>query len=165
MALLSAAPFTPFGPEVAARPVPTWVYQALLGNDVVYWALTKVARSALMNAFDAREELRTGISDPEMAFVTDLIDGFLPARKRISGLKNEIAAVDPEVTYDLENITAPTLVVHARDDRLNPFAIGESIAARLPTATFNSLDTGGHLLLGHHQTLKEDITVLFSDPH
>ena len=36
MMLLSSAPFTPFMPVVEDRPIPTWAYSALLGNDVVY---------------------------------------------------------------------------------------------------------------------------------
>ena len=58
MMLSSSAPFTPFRPVVEDRPIPTWAYSALLGNDVFYWVLTKVARGQLEEAFDARADLR-----------------------------------------------------------------------------------------------------------
>jgi pimeloyl-ACP methyl ester carboxylesterase len=50
LVLLTSAPFTPFSPEVEDRPIPTWAYASLLGNDPVYWALTRVARGPLPSA-------------------------------------------------------------------------------------------------------------------
>jgi len=154
MVLLSSAPFTPFSPDVEGRPIPSWVYGALLGNDVVYWLLTPVARGGLEQTFDARTDLREALSSEEEAFIRRLVDEFLPASKRVVGVGNEGAAVDPSIVYQLEAIEAPTLVVHAWDDRLNPFAVGEAIAEGVPIARFIALDHGGHLLLGHHADVK-----------
>lgn len=154
MVLLASAPFTPFGPDVEDRPVPAWVYSALLGNDVFYWTLTKIARNMLADAFDARAELRRELASSEQHFVNALIDTFLPASGRTAGIENEAAAVDPGARYDLESIVAPVLVVHAKDDRINPFDIGVAIAGRIDGAEFMALETGGHLLLGHHAELR-----------
>ena len=152
MVLLSPAPFTPFSPEVEGRPVPTALYAALAGNDVVYWLMKTLARRPLEAAFDARPELITGQKDRD--FVRVLVDTFLPASGRWDGIRNEAAAVDPEAIYPLELITAKVLVIHADDDRLNPVAISEAIAARIPDAGFLRLSSGGHLLLGSHDELQ-----------
>ncbi len=159
MALLSPAPFTPFGGEVEGRPVPTAFYTALAGSDVVYWLMRRVARGTLKSAFDARPELRAGDED---GFARRLVDTFLPASARRTGLGNEIAAVDPGTVYDLESIRARVLVVHAADDGLNPVAIGEAIAARIDGAAFIRYDSGGHLLLGHHGALRAQVSEFFS---
>jgi len=158
MVLLSSAPFTPYGPDVDDRPIPTWMYSALLGNDIVYWTLKRVARNAVEQAFDARAELRTDRIPAEEAFIRDLVDTFLPASKRVKGVLNEAAAVDPSLTYRLDQIDSHVLVVHAADDRLNPFAIGETLAARIRGSEFLGLERGGHLLLGHHAELRERIS-------
>jgi len=162
MMLLSSAPFTPFSPDVEDRPVPTGVYSSLLGNDIVYWALTKAARGKLEEAFDARAELREGVSEEEAQFVRDLVDTFLPASRRLAGVNNEGAAVDPAATYDLEDIRANVLVVHARDDRLNPFEVGENIGARIAGSRFLAFERGGHLLLGHHGELRREFQLLLA---
>lgn len=154
MVLLSSAPFTPFGGNVQDRPIPTWMYSLLLGNDVVYWLLTRIARSTLAEAFDARAELRREADVSELEFIDALIDGFLPASKRLPGVNNEIAAVDPETVYDLAAIRAPVLVVHADDDRLNPPAVARTIAQGIENAQLLGLEQGGHLLLGHHGDLE-----------
>ena len=163
MMLLSSAPFTPFAPTVEDRPIPTWAYSVLLGNDILYWALTKTARDQLAEAFDARADLRERLSEKEKAFIDDLIDTFLPASRHLDGVKNEGAAVDPETSYDIEAIRAEVLVVHARDDRLNPFEVGKTIAARIPNSRFLALDRGGHLLLGHHAELEKAFEELMSE--
>ena len=43
----------------------------------------------------------------EEAFMRDLVDTFLPASRRVAGVQNEGAAVDPRATYNLEVIRAP----------------------------------------------------------
>lgn len=163
MALLSPAPFTPFSPDVDDRPIPTWAYTALLGNDIAYWTLTKLARHQLEEAFDVRRDLRKSLSRDEKAFAGTLIDTFLPASRRLAGIMNEGAAVDPATSYDLEAVQTPILVVHARDDRLNPFAVAEAIAERAPHARLIGLETGGHLLLGHHETVRRDVSAFLRE--
>lgn len=157
LVLLSSAPFTPFSPEVEGRPVPDWVYERLLASDYAYWVLTKVARRQLMRAFDARDDLREDLPEEELRFVDALVDGFLPASRRIAGVGNEISAVDPDVKYAIEGIEAPALIVHARDDALNPFEVAETLDRRLPRSRLLALDTGGHLLLGHHAQLRFEL--------
>ena len=163
MVLLSSAPFTPFRPQVEDRPMPTWLYSALLSNDVIYWCLAKTARRQLAAAFDARADLLDSASAKEKAFVDKLIDGFLPASRRVRGVNNEGAAVAPAARYNLEQISADVLLVHARDDELNPFAVAEAIAERIPSIRFIQYETGGHLLLGHHAELNDEIPRFLSE--
>ncbi|MEO1252773.1 MAG: alpha/beta fold hydrolase [Pseudomonadota bacterium] len=162
MAILSPAPFTPFGPDVEDRPIPSWVYSALFGNDAVYWVLSKLARASLLNAFDARAELRDNLSAREAAFVDALVDTFLPASRRVRGVLNEGAAVDPATTYKLDAITAPVFVAHARDDRLNPVAVSLALSQGIDGSDVTLFDTGGHLLLGHHEALRNRISWFYS---
>lgn len=162
MVLLSPAPFTPFGGDVEGRPVPAAVYTAIAGSDVGFWLMKRLAPGTLRAAFDARPELLEAAEDID--FVDRLVDGFQPASGRLAGLRNEIAAVDPQAAYDLEAIRAPVLVAHAADDRLNPVAVGEAIAARISGAEFIRYNTGGHLLLGHHDDLREAIPEFLTAP-
>jgi pimeloyl-ACP methyl ester carboxylesterase len=60
-----------------------------------------------------------------------MVDAFAPVTHRTIGLANEGAAIDPPARYPLEQITAPALVVHARDDGINPFAFGAYAARHL----------------------------------
>ena len=50
-----------------------------------------------------------------------------------------------DVRDDLPQVTAPTRVVHRRDDHTIPAALGHDVAARVPGATFVPLDGVDHL--------------------
>ena len=79
------------------------------------------------------------------------------------GLGNEGAAIDPQARYPLEQVRAPTLVVHARDDGINPFAFGEYAAHQISGAEFMPLATGGHLLLGHQANVQARVNAFLHE--
>lgn len=148
LALLSSAPFTPLTAEIQDLPLPAWAYQALFANDFPIWALTRIAHGTLDPAFDLTPALRKRLTPAEAATTDAMIQAFLPVTDRLPGLANEGAAIDPAARYDLARISAPTLIVHARDDGINPFPIAEHLAAGMPSARLLALPDGGHLLLG-----------------
>lgn len=154
LVLLSSAPYTPLTAAEQQLPVPIWVYQALFSSDFPYWLLQKVARPSLEPMFDITPALRAGSPPEEQAFIASQVDAFQPLTGRIDGVRNEGAAIDPGTRYLVEEITTPTLIIHARDDHINPFSFGEYTAQHIPGAQFLSLPTGGHLLLGHHAEIK-----------
>lgn len=149
LVLLSSAPYTPLTAAQQPLPVPLWVYQALFSSDFPYWALRRIAPDRLRAIFDVKPDFRAALTADDKAFVAAMVDAFEPVTERADGLGNEGAAIDPQSRYALEEIATPTLVVHARDDGINPFAFGEYTAKHIPGAEFAPLGTGGHLLLGH----------------
>jgi pimeloyl-ACP methyl ester carboxylesterase len=154
LVLASGAPYTPLTAAEQKLPAPIWVYQALFSSDFPYWLLKKVARSSLEPMFDITPALRAKLTPEEQPFIDGMVDAFQPVTARIDGVRNEGAAVDPGASYRVEAITVPTLVIHSRDDQLNPFRFGEYTARHIPGAQFLPLETGGHLLLGHHAEVR-----------
>lgn len=53
-----------------------------------------------------------------------------------------------DVRHRLPEVTVPTLVLHSRGDRRIPVETGRAIAATIPGATFRSIESNGHLLMG-----------------
>jgi pimeloyl-ACP methyl ester carboxylesterase/DNA-binding CsgD family transcriptional regulator len=72
------------------------------------------------------------------------------ARYQREATSAETAAVLLELTYrnnvrsELEQVRAPTLVVHRRSDRAIPYQLGRELAAEIPTATLIPLDGTAH---------------------
>ncbi|MDN5882642.1 MAG: alpha/beta fold hydrolase [Nitrosospira sp.] len=60
------------------------------------------------------------------------------------GVRAEINVADL-----LPRIRTPTLVLHARDDEVVPFAEGKLLASKIPGATFVELESRNHVLLEH----------------
>jgi 2-hydroxy-6-oxonona-2,4-dienedioate hydrolase len=154
LVLLSSAPYTPFTAGEQKLPVPIWVYQALFKSNFPFWFLQKMAPRSLDPMFDVSPTLRAELTPEEAAMVASMAASFQPVTWRSNGLGNEGAAIDPQATYRVAEISVPTLVVHAEDDHINPFSIGEYTAAQIRGAQFLPLATGGHLLLGHQAEIR-----------
>lgn len=56
---------------------------------------------------------------------------------------------DIDVRALLPEVRVPTIVLHARDDAVVPFAAGRALAAGIPGAEFVALESRNHLLLEH----------------
>lgn len=54
---------------------------------------------------------------------------------------------DIDVTALLPQVSVPTLVIHARDDEVCPFAEGQLLASEIPGARFVMLESKNHVLL------------------
>lgn len=157
MALLSTAPFTPLTATAQDLPMPAWAYQMLFSSDFPIWAIIHTTPGLLDPVFDVTPALRAKLTPEDVAKIAALVRGFLPVTDRRSGLANEGAAIDPAVVYVLDRLAAPTLIVHARDDGINPFPIGEFLASSLPKARFLPLPDGGHMLLGHTNAVTQAV--------
>lgn len=158
LVLLSSAPFTPLTAGGQELPIPAWLYQVLFSSDFAFWAIVKLSPASFDPIFDISPQARARITPADTPFVQGLIDAFLPVTKRTAGLRNEGAAIDPKAKYELAKISAPTLVIHAKDDGINPFSFGVYAADHIPGAAFMPLDTGGHLLLGHSGEVRERVS-------
>lgn len=162
--LISSAPYAPLGADEQDPPVPTWLYEALFASDLPLWAVLRLSPRALAPIFDAREDLIAGASAREAAFLDATIAAFLPVTARRAGLANEGAAIDPAAPIAPAAIAAPTLVVHASDDRLAPVATATFTADRVAGAEALIFDKGGHLLLGHHEAVGRSVAA-FLEAH
>ncbi len=60
--------------------------------------------------------------------------------------------------FPLEQLTVPTLVISAKDDSLAPCRFAAAAAARIPGARLVTIDSGGHLLLGHDADVGKQVS-------
>lgn len=155
--LLSLAPYAPLTAEGQELPIPLWLYEALFVTDLPLWLALRLSPRALAPVFDARPELTARMTEAEAGFLDAMIAAFLPVTQRRAGLANEGAAIDPVAALDPAAIAVPVLLVHARDDQITPFTAAAFTAERVLEAETLFVDTGGHLLLGHHAAVRERI--------
>ncbi|TVS03765.1 MAG: alpha/beta hydrolase [Rhodobacteraceae bacterium] len=155
--LLSLAPYAPLTDEEQDLPIPIWLYDALFATNLPLWAVLRLSPNALAPVFDARPDLTKQMTEVEAGFVDAMSTAFLPVTLRRDGLANEGAAIDPAAALDTSEITASTLIIHARDDRITPITTATFTAEWLPRAEALFFETGGHLLLGHHAEVRTRI--------
>ncbi len=157
LVLLASAPFTPLTADTQDLPMPAWGYEMLFSTDFPYWALSKLAPGALAGMFDARPELVAALDPEDAVFLDGMIEAFLPVSDRVAGTANEGAAINPIVPHPADAIVAPTLIVHARDDGINPFPIAEYATSVIPGAKLLAFDTGGHIMLGRTGEIRDEV--------
>lgn len=98
-----------------------------------------------------------------MGMELSTIYSMLPVSRRKKGIVLDASVTNPDMArnYDtliIENLRVPTLILHARDDRLASFADVEKALGRFPDCIFVAFETGGHLMAGHKNEVP-DVTV------
>ncbi len=80
-------------------------------------------------------------------------------KPRSAGVLFDTYVSNPDMDqYPFEQITVPTLVLHAKDDPLSSFSSVRAMAARIPGAKLVAFERGGHLLLGNEEQVALEIT-------
>lgn len=64
-----------------------------------------------------------------------------------NAMRSRAARADADVSALLPEVAVPTLVVHARGDRMNDLADGRELASRIPHARLVTLDSDNHITL------------------
>lgn len=132
--------------------------RSFFGSDFVFWAFMTYARSNMLRLMGVPRAIQERLTVPETDQLIDLMHSLLPVSVRVQGIMNDICVSNPGVSnIKLEAISAPTLIIHAVDDPMPPFAGAKGMAARIPTARFVPIENGGHLLLGHLDRVRAEI--------
>jgi pimeloyl-ACP methyl ester carboxylesterase len=118
---------------------------SLFRHDALYWAVTRLLRKRVTALMGADEAVISALTPEQRALVDEVIDRMSPAAPRAAGAAFDNRAALPNAR--IAAVQAPTLVVHATDDRLQLFHNAESAARTIPDARLVSYTRGGHLLM------------------
>ena len=122
------------------------------GADFAWWTTDKIAPSILIRFIGVPPELLASSPQAEQNRVMQIIRSIEPLSQRFPGINIDS---NPDVSRPpLEQITAPTLVISARDDMFNPLPAAEFAAANIPNAKLVVYETGGHLLVGRQREVR-----------
>ena len=106
--------------------------------------------------------------EPIMGMEPSTIHSMLPVSERKAGvvLDASVTNLDMAGNYDdyhVEDLQVPTLVFQAKDDKLVSYSDTEKAVKRIPNCTFISFESGGHLLEGHGEEIKEAVSKFIND--
>ena len=106
--------------------------------------------------------LMNPLFEPVMGMDASTIYGMLPVGERKAGVILDASITNPDMarnydSYIIEDLQMPTLILHAKDDELASFEDVEKARNRFPNCTFVSFETGGHLMVGHGEEIKEAV--------
>ncbi len=91
------------------------------------------------------------------------IYSMLPVNERKDGVVLDASIINPDMSrnfedYTVEDLQVPTLIFHAKDDKLASYADVERAVSRFPDCTFVPFESGGHLMAGHGEEIKEAVS-------
>lgn len=106
--------------------------------------------------------------EPIMGMEQSTIYSMLPINDRKVGVILDASVTNPDMArdfgeYPIEDLQVPTLIFHAKDDKLASYIETERAVARFPNCTFISFESGGHLLTGHAEEIKEAVSDFVED--
>jgi 2-hydroxy-6-oxonona-2,4-dienedioate hydrolase len=165
-ALILVAPLAYKPPMSAnsAAPMAPWVENTMmtvLGSDFLFWSATRLFRDQLMGTVMATPPALMETASPaELARVNAMLDNILPISARIAGLRSDTASSKTLAASRLDLVTAPTLIISARDDLYGTYATAQYTATGIKGARFMGLETGGHVWLGHNDAVMDAIAQL-----
>lgn len=80
------------------------------------------------------------------------VSAFDEFQRRATSPKNAVRFLETisslDVRHRLQDVQAPTLVLHSQGDAAVPISMGHELAQQIPHAEFATLDSNNHLLLG-----------------
>lgn len=161
LVLLVPALYVPRGenaPPVRTPPGTEFLFETALKSDFVFWVALRLARGTMISALLATPPERIDeASADEQARVAALLTHILPVTPRRLGLLNDAAVTTNLGRYELERVTTPTLVVSAEDDLFGTFDVARYTAGQIPGARFIGYAEGGHILVGHQDSVMAEI--------
>ena len=145
--------------SAVSRPVPPLprlaraLYPFMLRSDFIPWLFFTMAPQAVFQANGVSRALLAKIKPDreKMDLLDALYQTTFPSTPRRDGMLNDLQQLTTFPRYPMEQITVPTLVIHAANDPIIPFASGEFSAHSIPKAQFLKLEDGGHFTSVTHR--------------
>jgi pimeloyl-ACP methyl ester carboxylesterase len=115
--------------------------------------MTGDPEKAALRSIPDQELRRRTLADPETAALllslqTSVFDRMA---MRIAGTDNDIAQTRGDMSWPLDKITAPTLVIHGTADRAVPYAQAQSLATKITGAQLLTIEGGEHVSIFTHR--------------
>lgn len=131
------------------------IYPFILRSDFIPWLIFAANPDFIFQSNGVNRELLRQIKeDPEkIRLLNDLFLTTFPASMRREGIINDQQQCADLPEEYLQHIRIPTLVIHASDDPIVPFALGEFSAQNIPGAQFLEVAQGGHFCSVTHREL------------
>ena len=122
------------------------VIHSIQKSDFLYWAYTKLFKSLFLDLIGISPSVYKSFIPEQKELAQKMLDGMHPMSPRRAGSVQEfeISPLDGDL---MGEISAPTLIFHARDDSLVNYGHAEYANRYIIQSKLISFETGGHGLI------------------
>ena len=115
-------------------------------SDYAYWLFTNFMQSFILNLFGVPSNEYTKFTSEQKELAQEMLDIMHPMSQRYQGTINDGKMIQRESVVT-NNVSAPTLIIHAKDDALVSYGHAENAHERIRQSKLILFDTGGHAML------------------
>lgn len=147
--------------EAALPPEP--LAKVIFKSDFIFWLLTTYFGSSMRSTMGVPEGFE--LTPEYEADVAEVMKTILPVNPRSDGALFDMYISNPDINtgYPLEEITVPVLIINAVDDPLALYKNAQSMAERIPDSKLVTIESGGHMLLGHQERVRSEIRAFLEE--
>ncbi len=128
----------------------------ILSNDFIYWLFSKYAWRKMGSLFGVSADVQKTLTTEQLGKMREILQMMSPLSIRLNGVYNDQAQLMPR-DFALNEITAPTLVVHAQDDTLVLPTHAMHSAEGILNAELIMIQNSGHFLISQQGMLLANI--------
>ncbi|MFN2236428.1 MAG: alpha/beta fold hydrolase [Anaerolineales bacterium] len=144
--------------DVASNPeVMENLISALLANDWLIWLAMKLVNRKIIPPAGVPMQVIRSLNEEDTYWLQDLLKATLPIKQRRIGIVNDFSQIYKLAIFPQGQISAPTLIMHAKDDSLVSIKQARFCAELIPHANFIELQRGGHLLLSQRVRVRTEV--------
>ena len=128
----------------------------LVSSDFLCWFATRFFASKAVALLGIPPDTQERLTAEDWEEVHRVLESMLPLGARLPSIGVDQSRDFP-TDMPVNTISVPTLVIHAQDDTLVPYANGEHTTQAIDEASFVSIPYGGHFLAGHSSEVRAQI--------
>lgn len=137
----------------------TGIIHLIQRSDYAYWLMTRYLRPVILNLMGIPASVYASLSPAQKQLAQEMLATMHPMSRRYRGTVNDGRMLEREPVR-ADQITTPTLILHANDDALVSVEHARHAHHSIPGSRLVLFETGGHGLLTRTGAVREQIDTM-----
>jgi pimeloyl-ACP methyl ester carboxylesterase len=125
-------------------------------SDYTYWLVSKFMQPAILNLMGISLDVYGSFTPVQKQLAQEMLDTMHPMSERYRGTVNDGRMIRL-AGVSRDGISAPTLILHAKDDALVSYHHAEHAHLAIKGSHLVAFDRGGHGLLSQMNTVRQNV--------
>jgi pimeloyl-ACP methyl ester carboxylesterase len=132
-------------------------------SDYAYWLVAKFMQPMILNLMGIPADVYARFTPEQKQLAQEMLDTMHPMSQRYRGTVIDGDMIQREAV-STNNVSAPTLILHAKDDALVSCHHAEHAHGSIKHSQMRSFNTGGHALLSQMNAVRQGVRDFLEHP-
>lgn len=130
------------------------IIQTIQQSDYAYWLVSKNFQPQFLDLLGVPSDVYQTFTSEQKILAQEMLDVMHPMSQRRVGSINDAKMIELD-DPSTENLSAPTLIIHAKDDALVSYDHAENAHRKIKQSELILFDTGGHAIISQLDEVRE----------